>query len=84
MIYMRSYIVLVLPFDCYIILFSVATVGEQPSPAVVYEETDSCKYIKIASYLVAVIFEMHSPFRNHEFFVNLKKIADKKNPLNVI
>ena len=70
---MRSYIVLVLQFDCYIILFSVATAREQPSPAVGYEETDSCKYIKIVSYLVAVIFEMHLPFKNHAFFVNRKK-----------
>ena len=71
---MRLYVVYVLPFDYCIILFSVATVGEQPGSAVVYEETDSCKYIKIVSYLVAVIFEMHLSFN----FVNLKNIADIK------
>ena len=72
---MPSSIVYTLPFHYSIILFSVATAREQPSPAVAYNEPGSCKYIKIVSYLVVVVFEMHITFRNHAFLFDLKNKA---------
>ena len=65
MIYMCAYVVYVLPFHHSIIFFSVATAREQPSSAVGngYDEAESCKYIKILLFLVAVTYDIGSNHR---------------------